>query len=166
MSLSRFAVGNRAPAAVAGVVAAVFTALVLGIPTDVVPNPWFSRVVGVRPLDVGVLVALSLLTGALVATYVVAGRSGDGTPRAGIGSGVLGWFAIGCPVCNKLVVLLLGASGATRVFEPAQPILGVAAVALAMAALIVRVRAIRRGDCPLPSGRSISRAARAEIGRG
>lgn len=151
---------------VAGVGAAVFTALVIGVPTDVVPNPWFSRIVGVRPIDVVVLVALSLLTGALVATYVVAGRSGAGAPRAGIGSGVLGWFAVGCPVCNKLVVLLLGASGATRVFEPVQPVLGVAAVVLAMAALIVRVRAIRRGECPLPSGQSTGHAIRAETSRG
>jgi len=157
VSVSRFAVGDRAPTAVAGVGAAVFTALVIGIPTDVVPNPWFSRVVGVRPIDVGVLVALSLLTGALVATYVVAGQSGAGVPRAGFGSGVLGWFAVGCPVCNKLVLLLLGASGATRVFEPVQPVLGVAAVVLAMAALFVRVRAIRRGECRLP-GRPTSSA--------
>jgi hypothetical protein len=151
---------------VAGLVAAVFTALVIGVPTDVVPNPWFSRVVGVRPIDVVVLVALSLLTGALVATYVVAGRSGAGAPRAGIGSGVLGWFAVGCPVCNKLVVLLLGASGATRVFEPVQPVLGVAAVILAMAALNrARARDSSR-RLPVPSGRSAGHAARAETGRG
>jgi hypothetical protein len=117
----------------------------------VVPNPWFEREIGVRTLDVLVLVALSVLTGALVATYAVAGVSGAGAPRAGVGSGIVGWFAIGCPVCNKLEVALLGASGATSTFAPAQPFLGVAAVALAATALVLRVRAIRRGACPLPA---------------
>jgi hypothetical protein len=147
-----------------GVVAAAGTALVIGVPTDVVPNPWFDRVVGVRPADVVVLIALSLLTGALAATYAIAGRSGAGTPRAGIGSGILGWFAIGCPVCNKLVVLLLGVSGATTAFEPIQPILGVLAVALAAAALVVRVRAIRRGSCPLPPARATEPIHEAQLG--
>jgi hypothetical protein len=36
---------------------------------------------------------------------------------------------------------------------PLQPILGAAAVVLAAAALVVRVRAIRRGTCPLPAER-------------
>jgi hypothetical protein len=133
------------------VLAAIGTALVIGIPTDVVPNPWFGREIGVRAVDVIVLVALSLLTGALVATYTVAGNSGAGAPRAGIGSGIVGWFAVGCPVCNKIVVALLGASGATSSFAPAQPALGAAAVALAAAALAIRVRAIRRGACALPA---------------
>jgi hypothetical protein len=141
---------RRRPFAVA-VLGALGTALIIGIPTDVIPNPWFGREIGVRALDVVVLVALSGVTGALMATYAFAAASGAGAPRAGIGSGVIGWFAIGCPVCNKLVVGLLGASGATSTFAPAQPVLGLAAVALAATALAVRVRAIRRGECPLPA---------------
>jgi len=31
-----------------------------------------------------------------------------------IGSGIVGWFAVGCPVCNRIVVALLGASGGQR----------------------------------------------------
>ena len=133
------------------VLAALGTALLIGPPTDVIPNPWFGREIAVRPLDVVVLIALSGVTGALLATYAVAGASGAGAPRAGIGSGIVGWFAIGCPVCNKLEVALLGASGASSTFAPAQPVLGVAAVALATTAFVLRVRAIRRGACPLPA---------------
>src|SRR4051812_42919523 len=146
-------------------VAALATALVIGIPTDVVPNPWFGREIGVRPADVVILVVLSGLTGALAATYAVAGGSGVGAPRVGFGSGILGWFAVGCPLCNKIVIGLLGVSGATSVFAPLQPILGAAAIVLAAAALIVRVRVIRRGTCPLPASRSAApRWWRAERG--
>jgi hypothetical protein len=132
------------------ILAALGTAAVIGIPTDVVPNPWFGREVGVRPADVVVLIALSVVTGALASTYVVAGGSGPKAPRTGLGSGLIGWFAIGCPVCNKLVVALVGVSGATSRFEPAQPFLGALAVALAVAALAVRLRAMRRGACATP----------------
>jgi hypothetical protein len=136
-----------------GLLTAVGTALVIGIPTDVVPNPWFGREIGVRASDVVVLIALSAITGALVATYTLAGDSGAAVPRTGLGSGIIGWFAVGCPVCNKLVVALIGASGATSTFAPLQPIFGAAAVLVAAAALAVRVRAIRRGTCAVPPDR-------------
>jgi hypothetical protein len=153
----------RGRSVLVGSLAAVATALVVGIPTDVVPNPWFGREIGVRPFDVVVLVALSVLTGALAATYAVAASSGASAPRAGIGSGLIGWFAVGCPVCNKIVVGLLGVSGATNSFAPAQPFLGVVAVALAGLALGIRVRAIRRGACPLPRSVERDRAARRQL---
>jgi hypothetical protein len=139
------------PAAAIGLVAAIGTVVIIGVPTDVIPNPLFGRQTPVHPYDVAVLIALGLLTGALVATYAIARDAGRATKRAGIGSGVLGWFAVSCPACNKIVVALLGASGATSTFAPLQPALGGLAVALAAAALAVRVRALRRGSCAVPT---------------
>jgi hypothetical protein len=133
-----------------GLVAAVGTAAIIGVPTDVIPNSVFERQTPVHPYDVAVLIMLALLTGALVATYALARDAAVGTKRAGVGSGVLGFFAVGCPVCNKLVVALLGASGATSTFAPLQPTLGAVAVGLAAGALAVRIRALRRAACPAP----------------
>jgi hypothetical protein len=67
---------------------------------------------------------------------------------------VLGWFAVSCPACNKLVVALLGASGATSTFAPLQPALGGVAVALAAGAVAVRIRALRRTTCPVANDRA------------
>jgi hypothetical protein len=144
---------RSAPSAVAGFLAAIGTVAIIGIPTDVIPNPLFGRQTPVHPYDVAVLIALGMLTGALVATYAIARDAGRATKRAGIGSGVLGWFAVSCPACNKVVVALLGASGATSTFAPLQPALGVLAIALAAGALAVRIRALRRATCPLPENR-------------
>ena len=45
------------------VLAAVATFLVIGVPTDIVPNPLFGREVPVRPWEPYVLVLTSVLTG-------------------------------------------------------------------------------------------------------
>jgi hypothetical protein len=117
----------------------------------VIPNPWFTRQIPVDAFDVLVLIALSVLTGALAATYALASGPTAAAGRSGIGSGIVGYFAIGCPVCNKIVIGLIGTSGAAGWFADAQPFLGAVAISLAAAALIVRVRAIRRGACSVPS---------------
>ncbi len=61
---------------------------------------------------------------------------------------VVAWFAVGCPVCNKLVVLALGTGGATSYFEPIQPLLGLASIAVLLAAYVTRRR--RATACALP----------------
>lgn len=53
---------------------------------------------------------------------------------------LLSFFAVGCPVCNKLVLLALGTSGALRWFEPVQPVLSVVGLLLLGGALRVRLR--------------------------
>lgn len=146
------------PPRVYGVAAlsAVAVALVVGIPTDVVPNPWFTRMTPVRPLDVVFLVAISLLSGAVLGTYVR--REVERGAGAAMGSGLIGVFAVGCPVCNKLVVMLLGLSGATTIFAPIQPLLGAAAVALSGIALVVRLRRLGR-NCVAPSAAAAAPAS-------
>lgn len=53
---------------------------------------------------------------------------------------VLAWFAVGCPVCNKLALVALGYSGALTWFAPLQPLLAVTAVVLTGLALVWRLK--------------------------
>jgi hypothetical protein len=48
--------------------------------------------------------------------------------RAASGGGLLTAFAVGCPVCNKLVVATLGVSGAMTLWAPLQPVLAVLSI--------------------------------------
>lgn len=132
-------------AAVAG---GATTAMVIGLPTDVIPNPVFGRSMGVTWWSYPVLVLTAVLAGLLLATYVrdprLAPEAGDDaldrpTRTAGVG-GMLSFFAIGCPVCNKLVLVALGSTGAVRWFEPVQPFLALASVVLLAFALRGRLR--------------------------
>lgn len=127
----------------------MLAALAIGLPTDVVPNPWFSRMTPVRDLDVVFWAVNSLLLGLVFATFAGSARPASGRAvSAGAGSGLAGVLAVGCPVCNKAVVALLGVSGALTYFEPLQPVLGAAGVALAAIVLIGRLRLLRR-PCPV-----------------
>jgi hypothetical protein len=135
----------------AAAVAAV-TALAIGLPTDVIPNPVFGRPVPVTWWSLPVLVVTSVLAGLLFATYVREPGDEihvDRTARAGGVGGVLAFFAVGCPVCNKLVLIALGTTGAMELFAPLQPLLAVASVALLAIALRSRVRNER--SCRLPA---------------
>jgi hypothetical protein len=86
------------------------------------------------------------LIGLLAATYVRPVRHATEHPnieqeasRATIG-GVAAFLAIGCPICNKVVVATLGVSGAMTVFAPLQPVIGASSVALLGATLAWRLR--------------------------
>jgi hypothetical protein len=72
----------------------------------------------------------------------VAGR--DGTTLGTVAS--FGAFlAIGCPVCNKIALILLGTSGALTIFAPLQPVIGAASLVLLAGTLAWRFRLRARG---------------------
>jgi len=131
---------------VAGV-AAVLVALAIGLPTDVIPNPVFGRPVPVTWWSYPTLAITAILGGLLAATYV-SDRAGaptslddmDAPTRRGGVAGALSFFAVGCPVCNKLVIVALGTTGARLWFEPIQPALAVASIVLLAWALRSRLR--------------------------
>jgi len=135
-----------------GTVAAL---MVLGVPTAVIPSPFFVRMTPTETFNVIVWLASAPLIGLLIATYVrtpahaLDHRRGEpGRGRAALG-GVAAFLAIGCPICNKVVVAALGVSGALNVFGPLQPAIGVVSVALLGATLMWRLRdrAVRCQRC-------------------
>lgn len=115
--------------------ATVGSLLLLGVPTAVIPNPFFVRMTPTETFNVIVWLLSAPLVGLLVATYVrpprhAVGHPGDeaGAGRATLG-GVAAYLAIGCPICNKVVVAALGVSGALSIFAPIQPLIGAASAA-------------------------------------
>lgn len=113
----------------------------VGIPTAIIPNPLFVRMIPPGPTNYAFWITPALLLGPLVATYVVPLRENhcslSGRTTAG---GFLSYLAVGCPVCNKVVVLLLGVGGALAYFQPIQPVLGAISVLLLGYALWLRLR--------------------------
>ena len=127
---------------VVAVVAGALAALAIGIPTGVVETSLYTRMTPVTWWDYPVWAVSAVLAGLTVATYVRVGRDGAPPPdRAArsLGAVVLSTFAVGCPICNKLVVALVGVSGALNYWAPIQPALGVLGIVLLGAALAVRL---------------------------
>lgn len=133
-------VGGRMFRVLAALGAAVATFLIIGLPTDIIPNPVFGRDVPVRPWELPVLAATAVLTG----LYFGLQRPGDEKSAPAIGGAGLAMFAVACPVCNKIVLLALGTSGALGFWQPLQPFLAaISLIALGAAVLW----AWRRNPC-------------------
>ncbi|WP_445529448.1 hypothetical protein [Streptomyces cyslabdanicus] len=125
--------------------------LALGVPTALVPTPLFSRSVPPVWWNYPALVLTAVLSSVVLATYVrarpVADRD-DTTGRSlGSAGAVLSLLAVGCPVCNKAALLLLGASGALSYWAPLQPAVAVLALALLAEAALRRLAA--EAACPV-----------------
>ena len=131
--------------------------------SDLIDTPVFSREIPPSWWSWPALVVSSVLAGLLTATYVAApgttdaaGEPGqaekgelDRSAKSGYLGGFLTFFAVGCPVCNKLVLLALGTSGALTWFEPVQPVLSLAAIGVLAWALRARLRG--EVSCAVPS---------------
>jgi len=159
---------------IAAVGAAVATVLIMAVPTALIPTPVFGREIPPTAWAWPVLVVSAVLGGLLFATYVREPRADlanstdmapsdvasaeatdvdrvdvDRVDTRGTVGALLTFFAVGCPVCNKLVLLALGYTGAIQWFAPVQPFLAAGAIVLLGWALVVRLRG--QVVCRVPS---------------
>ena len=127
---------------VVAAVTATAIGLAVGSPSGLIDTPWDSRMTPTLWWNYPIWLATAVLGGLIAATYIQARTA----PRmekklwATVGSAL----AVGCPVCNKVVVAVVGVSGALTVWAPLQPILAVVSVALLGWALQRRLQGERR----------------------
>lgn len=117
--------------------ASFVTLMIIGLTTDVISNPLVARKVPVHLVDWILLILISVLAGALAATYVL-GQGSMAGMRVAFGSAVICWLAI-----------LLGTLGTGTTLT--QAVLGALAVGLALAALAMRIRMLLHATCPVPT---------------
>jgi hypothetical protein len=136
----------------------VASLLAFGVSSAIIPNPVFGREIPPEPFSYWVWIASAPLMGLVGATYTAPvppkpvrdlpseppDRQEEGSVL-GMVAGLGAFLAIGCPVCNKIVLLALGTSGALTIWGPLQPIIGAASLGLLVAALVWRLRVRTRG---------------------
>ncbi|MFE6615908.1 hypothetical protein [Amycolatopsis sp. NPDC057786] len=122
----------------AAIAATALSSVVVGVPTDVIDTSYFTRMTPIRWWEYPVLALTAVLTG----LWVSIRRPKSDTRGRGrvIGSVTAAVFAVGCPVCNKIVVGLLGVSGALGLWAPVQPVLAALSVVALGAAVAIRWR--------------------------
>lgn len=131
--------------------AAASAGMLIGVPTGIIETGFYTRMTPVRWWDYPVWLASAVLIGLMAATYVrvpdrVRSRPDEGSRRA-VGGSLLTVFAVGCPVCNKLVVAVLGFSGALSYFAPIQPVLAI--ISLALLAMGLKIRLDGERSCAI-----------------
>ena len=136
--------------------------IAFGVLTAIIPSPIFARPIPPEPFAIFVWLASAPLMGFVAATYSAPPVPAPSTPapltelaprREGttLGSlaGLGAFLAIGCPVCNKVALLLLGTSGALSVYAPIQPVIGAVSLVLLLVTLAWRFRLRALGTaCP------------------
>ncbi|MBI4295655.1 MAG: hypothetical protein HY667_00915 [Chloroflexi bacterium] len=122
----------------------IVTLGIIGITAVIIDNPFFARTMPVRTQDYIIWVATGLLAGLITGTYTLSVKAQAGGKA--VSGGFLSFLAVGCPICNKLVLLLVGTSGALNFFAPLQLYIGLASLVLLGWALHLRVQAINRGS--------------------
>ncbi|WP_031938846.1 hypothetical protein [Prescottella defluvii] len=131
--------------------AGAVTLFVVGVPTDIIDTPFFGREVPVRWWEYPVLAATVVLTALWFGIRPGARQTRPTGAMAGV---MLAVFAVGCPVCNKIVLLAIGTSGALGFWAPLQPVLAVVSLAVLTVAVVLRRRQSLCGpDCAVPAER-------------
>lgn len=136
------------------IVVGVGTAVLTGVPTDLIANPWFTRMTPPQVYAYPVWLAAAGLSGLLAAVQWGIRTPSCRADRAGaLGTAgtAAAWLAVGCPICNKLVVLALGVSGAVGYFAPVQPWLAAFSLVMLAVAIGARMRRVTGVGLPTPS---------------
>jgi len=114
--------------------------LLFGLVTDLIPNPFFLRMVPIVFLDYFFLTSSSLLLGSYISINLynknISKKCDISTYSGGVGS----FLAFGCPVCNKILLILFGATTLLTYFEPYRHLLGFISLSILSAALYFKVK--------------------------
>ena len=114
-------------------VGGILAAFIIGIPTGIIRTTFYTRMTPVLWWNYPVWLVSSLLSGILLASYFnrrVKNLNAENGVATGASGSLLTVFAVGCPICNKLIVMAIGVTGALEWFAPIQPILGIASIGL------------------------------------
>lgn len=136
------------------VASGVLTAIAVGIPTGLIQNGWFTRMTPVRVQDYVLWIVSAMLIGVITGSFALGreNRADDGKLASG---GALAYIAVGCPVCNKLIVLFIGTSAALSVYGPLQLYIGLGSIVLLGWTFLQRARAVMIG-CAVPSIKAVT----------
>ena len=126
-------------------------AVLIAVPSDLIDTPLFGRPVDTRAIDYLILAVTAALIGLIFAIRVPQDEVSEKQDTRTVWGGFVSFLAVGCPVCNQLVVGLVGTSGALSWWSPVQPFVGLAAAAILVWTLRYRLRTYELVACPVPA---------------
>ena len=118
-----------------GVLIAVGSFIFLGTVAALWQNPFFIRMTPTSGFEIGLLALQAILLGVYISIPVPA----CAVKLASVG-GIVNYVGIACPICNKLLLALFGASTLLTYLEPVRIYFAVGGVLLMSIATTVRWR--------------------------
>ncbi len=118
-----------------GVLIAVGSFVFLGTVAALWQNPFFIRMTPTSGFEIGLLALQAILLGVYISIPVPA----CAVKLASVG-GIVNYVGIACPICNKLLLALFGASTLLTYLEPVRIYFAVGGVLLMSIATTVRWR--------------------------
>lgn len=113
-----------------GIAVALFIFFLFGLLTVLVPNYFFKRMTPIYWYDYIFLLLTSILIGIYAGLWRYAGKTSSKCSYGATGGAAGSFLSFGCPICNKLLVSLLGVTGVMAYFAPIQPILGIISISI------------------------------------
>jgi len=126
--------------ALIGASASILLFLLFGIPTDLVPNSYYARMIPASTRDYIFLGATSVMLGGYIGLQFYRKSGGARGDLAALGGGVTGLLAFGCPICNAILVSLVGTTALLTYYDPVRPAVGVLGIGLLGAALYLKLK--------------------------
>ncbi|MEE9201969.1 MAG: hypothetical protein V3U31_02090 [Dehalococcoidia bacterium] len=133
-----------------GAVSALVLLLLMGVPTALVPTSLFTRMIPATSLDYTFLAATSGLAGAYISLSVYRRRDSNKATGSAFAGAVGGIFAFGCPLCNAVIMSLIGTSTILAYYVPFTPFIGLASVGLLATAVYLKARDRGCDTCEQP----------------
>lgn len=118
---------------------------ILGVISLLIPNRFFARMTPVAWWDYTFLILTSLLLGTYLSLWwyqkkqVNEKQVNKTCNLSATGGGVGGFLGFSCSLCNKLLILVLGAAGVMAYVEPIRPYVGLTGIGLLGFAVYKRV---------------------------
>jgi hypothetical protein len=108
-----------------GILTAVLVFFLIGIPTDIVPNSWYIRMMEPTFFQYFFFVLVTILSGIFAGLFSYVSRTKKTCSSKFGYLGIIGsWFAIACPLCISFLTIIMGSSIMLSYFAPFQPFLG------------------------------------------
>ena len=123
-----------------GILSSIVVFLLFGIPTALIQTPWFIRMVERSTFDYLFLITSSILLGAYIGVHYYKKNTVKKCDAITYSGGIGSFLAFGCPICNKLLVFLFGATALMTYLDPYRPILGFGSIALLGGAVYWRIK--------------------------
>lgn len=123
--------------------------LLFGIPTALIPTPFYTRMIEIKIIDYVFLSLTSVLL-AIYITLAIAKRKKVERSKGylAFSGSLFGIFSFGCPICNVILVTVFGTTAIFTYFEPYRSWLGYVSVIMLSLAIYYQVQSINNCvDC-------------------